>query len=291
MKIAVVVDSTFYTMKEKFEAMNVHVVPLTVHIDNISYTEKNDNLQQNMELFDKIYEGKKLATTSQPTTDVAVKMYEFLADEGYEKIISFHISSGISGTFQGMKIAADTVMETRDISIEVFDTKLAAQAATLIIESILEVIAEENDINTEEIEKIIKHYQEKIKIYFVVDNLDFLAYGGRINQQIASLGNLFSIQPILTLKDGKIDKFTTVRSTKKIVKVIEEEFIANGLDKKSIAIRGVYTSNDKLSSKLVKSVTVIHKGHIASSENSVMGIVIANHLGPNAYGIMWCEKY
>ncbi len=290
MRTAIVIDSTFYENDSLFQNLKVHVIPLTVHMDNIVYAELNDNIKQNIELFEKIYEAKQLATTSQPSTEKAIRVYENLVQEGYEHIISLHLSSALSGTFQGMRIAAESVMENNNVQIDVFDTKLAAQASTVVLEQVAEIVQREGEIKKEEVQSIIDYYVDNMKVFFIVDNLDFLSYGGRINSQIASLGNLFSIQPVLTLKDGKLDKHSTVRSKKKILNLIEEEFIKSELDGKEVIVKGVYTSNDKISQKLVKQVVSLHNGKISSS-NSVMGIVIANHLGPDAAGVIWCLKY
>lgn len=295
MKTLLVIDTTFYMDSKRLENMNVKVIPLTVHLDNITYTEKFDDGKSNIELFDKIFEKKELATTSQPTPQAAMDIYQEAIDEGYTKIISLHLSSGLSGTVQGMRTAADNVLELnsdKNVTIDVIDTKLVCQAASIVAWEVDKIIKEEGDIEMEEIKKIISHYQEHIKIFFMVDTLDYLVYGGRLKPAIASVLNVFGVQPMLTIKDGEIDKYSIARSKKNVYSKIESELKNENFTKDDdIIFAAAYTTTDKMARKIYKSLDKEIKANIVDEEFSSIGLIISNHLGPEAYGVGWVRKY
>ncbi len=110
-KTAILLDSTFYMSKEDIEKYGFYIVPLTVNFENISYSEDATDSTQIIEVFKKIDESKKLPQTSQPSTNEALNMFEKIKNDGFDRVISLHISSALSGTAQGMRIAAGQYME------------------------------------------------------------------------------------------------------------------------------------------------------------------------------------
>src|SRR5699024_2745378 len=104
------------------------------------------------------------------------------------------------------------------------DTKLTSLLAFIVVKDILNEIDNKDELNVTEIQKIIDFYVENIKVLFIVDNLDYLAYGGRISAVLAAVGNLFGVKPIITMKAGKLEEYTKVRSNKKAIDLMLKEF-------------------------------------------------------------------
>ncbi len=294
MKTCVVIDSTLYMPIEDFKRCQFKEIPLTVNFENVTYREKRDNGEQAKELFKRIFEHKKLPTTSQPSGSETEKVYKEAITEGYQKIISLHISSQLSGTVQGVRTIAQMVMEEHpEIEIEVYDTKAAAQASSLSAIEIAEIVLAEGDISKQEIESIIDYYANNIECFFYVQNLDFLSYGGRIPASLASVGNLFGITPVLTLdKLGAIEKYKTERSTKKAVARGLEAIASENFTKDDkIMLLGVHIENENMAAKVLKEATKRTEATIVYTGISNFGIVIGNHLGPKAFGFGWVRKY
>ncbi len=294
MKTCVVIDSTFYMPMADYEKFNFRSIPLTVNFDDITYREKRDNGAQAKELFKRVFAEKKLPTTSQPAALETEKVFKDAIADGYERIISLHISAELSGTTQGVKIVSEMVMEENpDVDIVVYDTKQAAQASSIIAIEIARIVAEEGDISNDEVERIIDFYRTNITAFFMVSNLDFLSYGGRIPASLASVGNLFGITPVLTLNDtGAIEKYKTERSQKKgIMRALErlkdEEFSSED----DIMLIGVHIENEAMANKLVKEAVKMTEANVVYEGVSNFGIVIGNHLGPKSFGFGWTKKY
>lgn len=294
MKTCLVIDSTFYMDKADFERYNFKEIPLTVNFDEVTYREVRDHGEQAKEVFKKVFEQKKLPTTSQPAGSDTERVYLEAISQGYDKIISLHISKELSGTVQGISAIAQMVMEANPgVEIEVFDSMAAAQASGIIAIEIARIIEREGEITSEEVQAVIDYYRTNLECFFFVDNLDFLSYGGRIPASLASVGNLFGITPVLTLNElGGIEKVRTERTAKKglarALGLLKDESYTS---EDEIILLGVHIENEGTANKILKEATKITDAKVVYTGVSNFGIVIGNHLGPKAYGFGWCKRY
>ena len=116
MKIAVVTDSTAYLNKEQVEKYNIRVVPIPFIIDDKVYNEGIDITTE--EFYEKLRTCEKFPTTSQPPVGELVELYESLADEGYDTVISIHLAGTISGFIRTLettvKDAVSRLVKTTD---------------------------------------------------------------------------------------------------------------------------------------------------------------------------------
>lgn len=293
-KTAILIDSTLYMSEAELKEYGFYVVPLTVNFDHISYTEDSTDSTQIVEVFGKIDNSKKLPQTSQPSTNDALEVFEKIKSQGYNRIISIHISSKLSGTFQGMKIAAEQYMEENSgITIEIYDTKLTGQFGAVTAKTVAKYLEKHGDITSEKVQEIVDFNAENTGVYLLVDKLDYLAYGGRIPATLASVGNLFGLAPIITVnEEGSLERYKAERSQKKaimsILKELEDKHFNVNDD---IILSSIYTTEGKMAKKLLKEAVKITDANIIESTSTPMGIVVSNHLGPNAFGLFWTREY
>src|SRR5699024_1136074 len=120
MKLAVVTDSTAYIPEELIEKYHIHTIPLSVIFGNESYREGIDITTENF--YKKVKKEKNLPTTSQPAIGLFVDLFEKLAED-YDAIISIHLSSKLSGTFDAAKTASSMV---QNIKVYPYDSELSA---------------------------------------------------------------------------------------------------------------------------------------------------------------------
>ncbi len=293
-KTAILIDSTFYMSEQEINDNNFYVVPLSVNFDNLSFSEKATDPSQMVEMFYKIDESKKLPQTSQPSTNDAMAMYKQIKADGYDRVISLHISGALSGTAQGMSMAAKQFAEENPgLEIEVYDSKLTGPFAANLAKTVAKVIQKHGDITSVEVEEIIEHYSKHTEVYLLVDKLDYLAYGGRIPATIASVGNLFGISPIITLNElGGLERYKAERSQKKAIMTILdklEKMEFNGGD--NVLLGSFYTTEDKMAKKFLKEANKRTDANVIDSNLSQLGIVISNHVGPGAFGLYWTKRY
>src|SRR5690625_3553778 len=120
MKVAIVVDSTSYLPKEILEKHNIYTIPLNVVIGNKTY--KEDDIDYAW-YYEQMNELEDLPTTSQPSIGDYILLLETLYRDGYTDVISFHLSSEISGTCHSAEAAA---LSVDGIKVHVVDSGIAA---------------------------------------------------------------------------------------------------------------------------------------------------------------------
>jgi fatty acid kinase fatty acid binding subunit len=195
---AVVCDTTAYLPAGLIEAGGIRTVSLYVAVDGES--EPEAGISDYGAFYERLRASESGATTSQPSVGDFVAVYEPLLDEGRE-IVSIHISSGISGTFEAAGQARDRLVDEGKGGerIHLFDSRtacggmgfsvLAAAAAAKAGEDADGVLAR------------ARQAREELKMWFAIDTLEYLRRGGRIGGARAWIGSALKIKPILTLEE------------------------------------------------------------------------------------------
>lgn len=141
MRIAIVTDSTADIPQNLAESLNIKVIPLSVHFGGRAYLDRIDI--SNEEFYSYIGTAKTLPTTSQPSPAQYLDVYRACKEEGAERVISMHISSEMSGTYQGAKLAAEMIKE--EISVEVIDSRTVTIGLGLQVVSLAQYLQDHPD--------------------------------------------------------------------------------------------------------------------------------------------------
>ena len=144
-------------------------------------------------------------------------MYERIAQPG-DTIISVHLSSKMSGTYQSA-VLASTMLDL-DVTIKAVDSKAASMGLGLVAVTAAEGVRDGKDLDT--ILADVQHTIDSLQVYFVVDTLEYLKKNGRIGLASALVCTLLNIKPILTLVDGQVAPFEKIRGKAKALKRIQE---------------------------------------------------------------------
>ena len=223
-KIKIITDSTCDLPKDILDDLGVKVVYLSVNINSKSYKDGKDITFN--ELIDIVDKDENFPTTSQVTPDIFKEVYEKYLDRGY-KIISIHLSSKLSETYQSASIAKN-ILETKDIYI--YDSLNAGLGLGLIVKEAAEMIRD--GYSLEEICKNIEKDISKIKSCIVIEDLVNLMRSGKIGKTLGVLARLFKIKPIIGLLSGEIILLGRVRGRKAILNYLIQ-FIEKNIDKDS----------------------------------------------------------
>ncbi|MGM9923433.1 MAG: DegV family protein [Bacillus sp. (in: firmicutes)] len=280
MKTAVVTDSTAYIPKTLREELNIHMIPLSVVFGTESYREEVDLTAD--QFFEEIKKEDKLPTTSQPSVGMFLETFETLAKD-YDAVISIHLSSGISGTFQG-SVSAGEMVEGLDVYS--FDSEIACSVQGFYV---LEAarMAQRGE-TPERIMQRLNEMKQSIRAYFMVDDLSNLQRGGRLSSAQALIGSLLQVKPVLHFEDTKIVPFEKIRTRKKAIKrIIDllEEDAKSGVPMEAVVIHACREEEaNELKEELAAKYPNVH------FELSYFGPVIGTHLGEGAMGIGWYKK-
>lgn len=280
MKVAVMTDSTAYIPEHVREELGIHMVPLNVVFDDVAYREEIDISTE--EFYQKMKEHKELPTTSQPTIGEVVEKLEELAKD-YDAVVSVHLSSGISGTYQAVVSAGEMV---EGIDVYAYDSEASCFVQAFYCFEAVELSKQGK--SPDEIIARLDEMKKTMRAYFMVDDLTNLVRGGRLSNAQGIVGGLLQIKPILHFVDKKIVPFEKIRTRKKainrIVGMLEEE-AAKGKD---LRVSFIHANNEESAITLEKQF----KEKYPNIETSIsyFGPVIGTHLGEGALGIGWYEK-
>ncbi|WP_283583776.1 DegV family protein [Limosilactobacillus difficilis] len=282
MKIAVVTDSTAYLSKEEVETNNIHVVPIPLMVDGQSYREGVDI--DTSEFYEKLAHSQSFPSTSQPPIGELMKLYQQLADEGYDAVISIHLTRAISGLLNTINQLAEEMKDT--IKIVPFDSFLTVKMmGNIAIEAAAE-ICQGKDLDT--IIANLEQFRETFNEVFVVDDLQNLVRGGRLSNASGFVGSILKIKPLLTMHtpNHAIEAFEKVRSMKK-AKLRCEQIFDQEIAKVNYPVTAiVYHANcQEAGQKWLDKLAADHPD--IPFELSYFGPVIGTHLGQGALAISW----
>lgn len=275
-KTAIVMDSTGYLTSDILNQFQIKIVPLTVTIGTETFAETELSNQQ---LLLKIKETGNFPTTSQPPVGAFLDTYEQLLAEGYEEIVSIHISQEISGTYRSAQMAREMMSSPR---IHVLDSGSAALSFGLLGWAAGEMA--QAGAGAEEIVHKITQLKQQTELYFIVDSLENLKRGGRIGGASALLGTLLQIKPILYINpQGEIDVFDKVRSRARAWQRALQELVRAVADGRPyrICLQHVAIPDEALT--LLDELKQKFPGHEIRLFEA--GAVIASHVGRGAFGI------
>ncbi|HUB98319.1 MAG TPA: DegV family protein [Solirubrobacterales bacterium] len=195
---AVVCDSTCYLPAPLVEERGIEVISLYVSVDG--QQEKETEIADYGAFFERLRASQSGATTSQPSIGDFTSVYEPLLAAGKE-IVSIHISSGISGTFEAANQARDRLVEEGKGGerIRVMDSRSAAGGMGLCALGASSAAAAGAD--GEAVLARAEEVRTALKMWFAIDTLEYLRRGGRIGGARAWIGSALKIKPILTLEE------------------------------------------------------------------------------------------
>jgi DegV family protein with EDD domain len=280
MKTAIVTDSTAYIPKEIRENLHIHMIPLSVIFGEEVYAEEQDISAA--QFYEEIKERAELPTTSQPPVGKFVELYESLAHD-YDAIISVHLSSGISGTYQGAITAGNMV---EGVEVFAFDTEISAIIQGFYALEAAEM-ANEGRAPSEIIERL-NEMKQSSRAYFMVDDLTNLQRGGRLSGAQAFVGSLLQVKPILHFVDKVIVPFEKIRTRKKALKRLFDLFDEDA--SKGVPMRAsiIHANRPEEAEELL--IEMSEKYPHVEFMISYFGPVVGTHLGEGAMGLGWYLK-
>jgi DegV family protein with EDD domain len=283
MSIKLLTDSGCDLPKEWLENESIHLFPLVVHLDDTEFFD--------MESIDssEVYEamrGKKVPKTSQVPPTRFQETFTMLAEEKKQAIyISF--SSELSGTFQTATMIAEQVKEQYpDFTLTVIDTKCASLGMGLVVLKAAELVR--LGVKYDELVKSISFYAEHMEHIVTVDNLDYLARGGRVSRASAFVGGVLNIKPLLHVEDGKLIPIEKIRGRKKVLQRMIDIMKERGKDLTNQTI-GVSHGEDEETAMLLQEKIKEQLG-CDSFYMTQIGSAIGAHAGPGTIALFFLNK-
>ncbi|MBU5592120.1 DegV family protein [Clostridium sp. MSJ-4] len=273
-KIALIADSTCDLPEELINKYNVNILPLKVIYTDREYTDRVDITPQY--LYDNL--KTEIPKTSLPSMKDMDDLFERLKKEGYTHAIAICISSGLSGTYNSLKLVSENHPE---IISTIFDSKSISFGVVPTIVECGDLIAKGEKYDS--IVSKLPSMQKKVSAYFMVDTLEYLKKGGRIGKVSGTIGELLHIKPIISInEEGIYYTYAKIRGKKqalsKFLSIIKDE-----LDKQKCGLWVAHGGASEEGKNIYNTLSTYN--NLTSIGFGEVGPVVGVHTGPGFIAI------
>ena len=208
-KIAIMTDSTSDIPQEIVEQYDIQVVPLRILYKDEEYRDQVEISSE--EVYSRLVD--EIPSTSLPSPSDVLALFERLKEEGFTHVLAIHISSGLSGTGQ---LIENLAQQVEDLVVKVIDSKNISMGLGYTVIEAARKLSQNVGFDA-----LCSHVQDtlgKMKVYFVLETLEYLKKGGRIGKVAGTLGQILNLKPIITVnEDGVYTTHAKVRGRKQSV--------------------------------------------------------------------------
>jgi DegV family protein with EDD domain len=280
--IKILADSTCDLNEEIRKQHDIHMIPLNVHFGEAAYKD-NVNLTPTA-FYDMLKTNPVHPKTSQPTPEDFKTKYSELLSDGSE-VISLHISSKMSGTVQSAEMAKKELDSDR---IHIVDSEFVTMGLGFMAMECSR--ARDAGKSAAEILDMVEKLKKEMRLYFIVDTLEYLQKGGRIGKASAIIGGLLNIKPILTIKDGQVTPFEKVRGSSKVFSRMSAIFAdaCKQTGPADITLGFAHAAGAELLEQLKAKISETFD--CSNSLVTEIGPVVGTHAGPGSLLICYYKK-
>jgi len=280
-RVAIVTDSIACIPEAMLEKLNIHTVAYYIHrgqeVLRDLVTIGRDGFYTWMKT------AREIPQTASPGPGDYLTLYQRLAEQGTEEIVSIHMSSKGSGAFQAAQAALPMLKERLPhIKVEVIDTLnvsmcqgwIALEAARSAVEGLT-------------LPEILKKVYAMIPITKMIQTADTLRYlylGGRIGKAKHLVGSLLNIKPLIGMEDGVIVALGTARSQAKAYQTMGdmiEKSVHNGKIKVAYVHAAAREEIEKLKDEIERRI------HVVESLVTELSPALGVHSGPGTTGLCY----
>lgn len=271
-KIKVVTDSSITIEPELAKDLNITIVPLTVMIDGVVYSDSNLKEGEFLQL---MKSSKNLPKTSQPPVGVFAEVFEDLSAEDVQ-IISIHMSHALSGTVEAARQGA--TLAKADVTV--VDSSFTDQAMKFqVVEAAKMAKA---GANLEEILEKLEEVKAKTELYIGISTLENLVKGGRIGRVTGLISSLLNIRVVMQMTNHTLTPIVKGRGAKTFKKWLDD--LKESLKEKEIEEIGIsYAGGPEFANQMKEELQEFVEKPIPVLET---GSIIQTHTGENAWAVL-----
>lgn len=252
----------------------ITVVPLIVAFGDDIYHDYIDIKPS--EFYQRLVHSVVLPKTSMPPVNDFLEIYRKLVREGATCIISVHVSSKFSGTFNAARMAAEEVMQESSVQVRLVDSGTVSAGIGLPVLHGAKMLR--NGITPEDIVAAMNSMWQRNHTFILLDTLTYLERGGRIGKAQAVVGSLLNIKPILSIQDGIIVPLERIRTRPKALARIRELVAGVG----NIETLAIVASNEEVGREFLDLVSRVYSGDMYQF---AFGPAVGTYAGPRSAGI------
>jgi DegV family protein with EDD domain len=278
----IVTDSATDTQLLKNDSLKFTIVPLKVTLGDKSY---RDGIDISADDFYKVLEkSSDLPITSQPSVGEFAEVYRRLAKNDPE-ILSIHMSSGLSGTIDSARAAAELVPEAK---VTVVDTKTLSAASGWQAAAAFNAI--KDGWSKEKILAKLSEISEMAHSFYTLKELKYLIHGGRISHMKGLVASVLQIKPFIGVDKvtGKYIQVGQARSFSKALDGLVDTIAKTLPNVESLKAQVLHTANPEDAATLKDKISQAFK--CSWLPTGQISFVLGAHTGPSMVGVAFAPQ-
>lgn len=206
--IKIVIDSTMDVPADIIKKYDITVIPVYINIGEQGYLEgvelSRDTFYDNLEKY------TPYPTTAAPSPASFAQVYEQLTAVGATAILSIHLASALSATYDNACLGADMA---QSCPVHVFDSQQITLGGGLLVLTAVEQLQAGKSLD--EIIQLLSERVPRTRVFGMIDTMESLRRGGRVSWAQFGLGTLLQIKPVMLINAGQVNVIAKVRTRKK----------------------------------------------------------------------------
>jgi DegV family protein with EDD domain len=280
MTVHILTDSSHYLDPNVIAELNLHVLPLSLHVNQRDYREREEITTEM--LFEMLADKANSWPTTAAVTPGALQAAFDALTAGGDEVVGIFMSRGTSITVENAQNAA--AAHPAHDRIRVVDSLAISGALALTLHTAGRLA--KSGAGAAEIAAVARRMGEAMRVMFTVDTLDYLHRGGRMKGSQALLGSLLGIKPVLWLNQGHIELWSRARGRKKALATMLDECVKAmpaGEPVHAIVFDAAAADDaEKMAAALRDRLPV------AQLYRARQGPVVAAHVGPGCLAMAVC---
>jgi len=275
--VRIVTDSLADIPLSLMKGLDISIVPCVLHFGDKSYRDKMDLTMA--EFYRLLYASPKPPTTSTPSMGAFEEVFRKLA-QTTNQIVSLHVSSKLSGTWNTARLAAQNVMNELPVEIAVLDSQQLSMAQGWLVILAARMAAQGHTLA--EITQAVEAARARAQIVAMLDTLEYAQRSGRLGKSASKIGSMLNVKPLLSLTRGEVVPIGAARTQHSALERLTEIAVEQGLSRE-VAIVHCYAE------VLARRLKRLLMDHIPEEQITVTetGVVSGAHVGPGAICIAW----
>jgi DegV family protein with EDD domain len=278
-RIAVITDSTADVPRSLVEQYGIHVVPQILIMGNKTWLDGVDIDPPTF--YELLRTSSVFPASSQPSVQSFYELFVELSKKA-EEIVAVLISNELSGTLNSAQMAA---AELPDLPIEIVDSRATSMQLGFMVLAAARAAAAGGDLQT--VAAVARALVGKVRVYFIVDTLEYLHRGGRIGAASRLFGTALNLKPVLEIRDGIVTPVAKIRTRRKaldkVLELLQEQLRDADSDRVHMAMLHVAAAEE--AARFREQLEALF--HPLEMINAECGPVVGTHVGPGTVGVAY----
>lgn len=280
MAIRIITDSSADFDSAVARRRSIDVVPMSIQFGDASFL--SGRTLSNEVFYKLLQEKKENPTTSQPTPEAFLRLFQ-QAKEAGDQVVAVVLSGALSGTLQSAVIAKELCQYE---PIYLVDSRSASAGIQILVNYACKL--RRSGLGAADIAGELERLKERVRIFAVIDTLEYLRRGGRLSGFQAGLGSVTKLKPTIAVTNGEVSivgkSFGAAAAVKHLQKLLEAHPVND--DYPSYFLYTDDKSREELLlPRLREQGRLPQRLHYCS-----VGPTIGTHIGPGALGMAYVEQ-